>query len=128
MSALSNYLENELLDHALGTAAFTAPSNVYLALYTTNPTDADTGTEVSGNGYARQLTTFTAAVSGSSASSSAESFTASGGAFGTITHVGIHDALSGGNLLFHAALPSARIVNDGESIDFAIGAVTVSLD
>ena len=53
MAALSDYLENELLDHALGTGSFTAPTNVYLSLYTTDPTDADTGNELSGNGYSR---------------------------------------------------------------------------
>ena len=46
MSALTNFLENELLDHTLGVASYTAPSTVYLSLYTSNPTDADTGTEI----------------------------------------------------------------------------------
>ena len=127
MAALSDYLENELLDHALGTGSFTAPTNVYLSLYTTDPTDADTGNELSGNGYSRQLITFGAASGGSATNTTQETFTASGGNFGTITHVALHDASSNGNLLFHAELSSSRTVNDGESIVFAIGDVTVSL-
>lgn len=127
MAALSNYLENELLDHALGTGSFTAPSNVYLALFTSDPTDAGSGTEVSGNGYARQLITFGASSSGTASNTSEETFTASGGNFGTVTHMGIFDALTTGNLLFHGALTASRTINDGESIVFAVGNIDISL-
>ena len=128
MSAISNFLENELLDHTLGIASYTAPSTIYLALFTTDPTDADTGTEVSGFGYARQETTFGAAVSGASSNTTAETFSATGGNFGEITHIGLYDALTTGNLLYHTALSASRIVNNGESLSFAIGAIDVSLD
>lgn len=127
MSQMSNYLENELLDHSLGTGAFTAPTNVYISLYTTDPTDADSGTEVSGFGYARQLVTFGASAGGSASNSTEETFTASGGSWGTITHIGIHDAISAGNLLYHGALSASRTVDDAESLIFSIGAVTISL-
>lgn len=127
MSAFSNYLENELLDHTLATGAYTAPGTVYLSLYTSDPTDADSGTEVSGNGYARQAITFGAASSGTASNSSEETFTASGGSFGTVTHFGIHDASSSGNLLYHGALTSSRTVGDGESLVFAIGSIDITL-
>ena len=127
MASLSNYLENELLDHALGTGSFTAPSNVYMALFTSDPTDAGSGTEVSGAGYARQLVTFGAASSGSVTNSSAEVFTASGGTFGTVTHTALYDASTSGNLLFHGALATAKTVTDGESLTIAIGAFTIAL-
>jgi hypothetical protein len=127
MSALSNYLENELLDHALGTGAFTAPTNVYVALFTTDPTDAGSGTEVSGAGYTRQLVTFGSASGGTASNSSEETFTASGGNFGTVTHIGIYDASSGGNLLFHGALTASRTINDGESLVFSVGAIDITL-
>ena len=78
MSSLSDYTELEILDHIFGGAAYTSPTNVYLALYTVAPTDSGGGTEVSGNGYARQQMSFGAAASGSITTDTAESFTASG--------------------------------------------------
>lgn len=126
MAALSDYAENELLDHLLGTGAFTAPSAVYLALFTAAPSDSGGGTEVSGNGYARQEVAFDAAASGSAASSAVEVFTASGGNWGTITHFGIFDAVTSGNLLVHGALTASRVINDGDELRIAAGDLTVT--
>lgn len=126
MSAKSDYLELKVIDHFLGTASTTAPSNVYLALHTADPTDAGTGAEVSGNGYARQAITFAAASSGSASSNSAEEFTASGGDFGTITHFGIWDALTSGNLLYHGALTASKTIADGDTLRFASGNITIT--
>lgn len=127
MSALSNYLENKLLDHTLGVASYTMPATIYLALFTTDPTDAGSGNEVSGSGYARQAVTFAAAGSGTTSNSTAETFTASGGAFGTVTHIALFDASSAGNLLWHGALNVSRAIADGESIVFQIGDIDISL-
>mgnify|MGYP003148183497 FL=1 len=124
--AKSNYLENKVIDHFLGTSSTTAPSNVFMALFTSNPTDANSGTEVSGNGYSRQTITFNAASSGSATNSSAETFTASGGNFGTITHFGIFDASSSGNLLYHGALTDDKVIEDGDSLVVASGAITIT--
>lgn len=126
MSAKSNYLELKVLDHFLGTASTSAPSNVYLALHTADPTDAGSGAEVSGNGYSRQVITFAAASSGSAASNSAEEFTASGGNFGTITHFGIWDASTSGNLLYHGALTASKTIADGDTLRFASGNITIT--
>lgn len=124
--AKSNYLENKVIDHFLGTSSTTAPSNVYMGLFTSNPTDANSGTEVSGNGYSRQVITFNAASSGSATNSSAETFTASGGNWGTITHFGIFDASSSGNLLYHGALTDDKVIEDGDSLVVASGAITIT--
>ena len=126
MSAKSNYLELKVLDHFLGTASTSAPSAVYLALFTSDPTDAGSGTEVSGNGYSRQAITFASASSGSASSSSAEEFTASGGAFGTVTHFGIFDASTSGNLLYHGALTASKTIADGDTLRFASGNITIT--
>lgn len=127
MAAISDYAENELLDHVLGTGSYTMPSQVYLSLYTSNPTDADTGNEVSGDGYAREAIDFGAASGGTASNTAAITFTANGGDWGTITHIGLHDASTSGNLLWHGSLNSSRIVNDGDELEFAIGDVTVTL-
>lgn len=124
--AKSNYLENKVIDHFLGTSSTSAPSNVYMGLFTSNPTDANSGTEVSGNGYSRQVITFNTASSGSATNSSAETFTASGGNFGTITHFGIFDASTSGNLLYHGALTDDKVIEDGDSLVVASGAITIT--
>mgnify|MGYP001457420405 FL=1 len=124
--AKSNYLENKVIDHFLGTSSTSAPSNVYMGLFTSNPTDANSGTEVSGNGYSRQVITFNAASSGSATNSSAETFTASGGNWGTITHFGIFDASTSGNLLYHGALTDDKVIEDGDSLVVAASAITIT--
>lgn len=127
MSAASDYLENALLDHVLRNTAMTSPSAVYLALYTAAPSDAGGGTEVSGGGYARQAITFAAASGGTISSSAEVTYTASGANYGTVTHWGIFDAATSGNLLVHGALSASRVVNDGDTLTIASGDIDISL-
>lgn len=128
MAAISDYLEAALLNHVFRNTAMTSPTTTYLALYTAAPSDAGGGTEVSGNGYAREAITFGAPSSGVVSNSGEISFTASGGNWGTITHVGIFDASSAGNLLYHGALDTSRTVNDTDTLTFAVGELDCSLD
>jgi hypothetical protein len=127
MSDLSDYLEAALLDHTFRNLPYTSPTTVYLALYLDDPTDADTGTEVAGGGYARQAITFSRTANTVS-NDAAISYTAAGAAYGTITHVGVHDALAAGNLLFKAALTVPKVIDDGDTLTFAIGDIDFTLD
>jgi hypothetical protein len=123
--SLSNYAETALLNHIFRGTAFTQPAALYLALYTSDPTDADVGTEVSGGAYARQ--SFTGTVTGDTFTASANiEFPVATATWGTITHVGIRDAASGGNLLASAALSTARTINNGDV--FRETSLTVQLD
>lgn len=124
--SFSNYLELKLLDHTFRATDYAEPATVYLALYTTNPTDANTGTEVTGGSYARQATAFSAAASGAISNAAIETFTDMPAA--TVTHFGILDASSGGNLLAYGTLASTIIVTAGAEIEFAAGDITISLD
>lgn len=121
MANLSDWSENALLDWLMGGASPTRPTTRYLALFTAAPSDSGGGTEVSGNGYARQAFTCAAAASGATSNDSAASFTASGGNFGAVTHIGVFSASSAGNLLWHGAMTAAKTVNDGDTLNFAIG-------
>lgn len=138
MSAASDYLENKLLDHSLryGTAPYTGASTVYIGLFTSDDSTGATaanleaGTltnEVSGNGYSRQSATFDAASGGSSSNSGNITFTASGGNWGTITHVAVMDASTTGNVLFYGALTTSKTIEDGDSFQIATGNLTISL-
>jgi hypothetical protein len=129
MANLSNYAEQVLLDWMMTDGAVTRPSAWFLALFTAAPTDAPgSGTEVSGGGYARQAIAFGAAsAAGTSVNSDTVAFSAAGGDFGTVTHLGIFDASTGGNCLWHGALGASRTVNNGDTLSFGVGAITVAL-
>jgi len=130
MSVLSNYSEKLLLDWLLTTGVATRPTSWYVALYTAAPNDTGGGTEVSTGGYARQSITFAAASSpgGSIANSDVVNFTASGATYGIVSHLGIFDAVSGGNLLAYGPLSVAIEVLDGDALEFGIGNLIVTLD
>lgn len=127
MAEMSNYLENALINVTLRATSYTAPTTVYLALYTTDPTDADTGTECSGTAYARQSITFGAPSNGVSTNSAVIDFPQAGGAWGTITHIGIRDALTTGNLLYHSPLDTSKTIATGDVFRVASGSLSVTL-
>lgn len=125
--SFSNYLETEILDHVFGGNAYTAPSTLYLALYTAAPSDTGGGTEVSGASYARQSAAMT--VSGDTATTSASvEFPAAGGSWGTVTHVGVFDASSGGNLLAYGALTASKAIDTGDIFRISAGSLDITLD
>ena len=130
MAALSDYLEKLLLDWSMTTGAATRPTAWFLALYTAAPSDAGGGTEVTGGGYARQAIAFDAASTpgGTTSNTAAVEFTATGAAYGTVTHIGIFDAETSGNLLWHGAMTTSRTIGDGDTLVFAAGDVELTLD
>lgn len=129
MAALSNYAEKLLLDFAMTTGSATRPTAWYVALYTAAPDDTGGGTEVSTGGYARQSVTFSAASSpgGTTSNSNTVSFTASGAGYGTVSHIGIFDNVSGGNLLWHGSMTASKTVADGDTLEFSIGNIDLTL-
>jgi len=128
MSAMSDYLENEILDHILGTGAYTAPTTVYVGLSTATLADDASGTELSGNGYARQSATFNAAASGTADNSAAIEFPAATASWGTVSHFGIYDAASSGNLLIHGAFTAAKLIDSGDILKISAGDLDISAD
>ena len=127
MAAISNYLENALINATLRNTAYTSPATVYVALFTTDPTDAGSGTEVSGGSYARIAATFGAPSNGSSATSADVEFAQATGTWGTVTHFGIYDALTTGNLLYHGALTASKTIDTGDVFKIPTGSLTVTL-
>ena len=127
MSQLSDWSENALLDWLMGGATPTRPTTRYLALFTAAPNDAGGGTEMSGGGYARQAVTCGAASAGTCSNTNAPAFTISGVNPASFTHVGIFDASTAGNLLMHGALTTARDLDDGDTINFAVNELDFTL-
>jgi len=129
MAGFSDYLEDKVLDHVFGGNAYTAPSTLYVALYTSAPSDTGGGTEVSGGGYVRQTATFT--VSGTNPTTASNTgaieYPTATANYGTVTSVGIFDALSGGNLLAYANLTTSKVVSTGDVFRFNAGDLDVTL-
>lgn len=128
MGAFTDYLENKLLDHSLGTNTFTKPTAVYLGLFTAAPGEGGGGTEVSGGGYARQAVTFAAASGGTTSNSADITFPTATANWGTITHVALFDASTGGNMLYYGALTSSVVINSGQQFVILAGDLDITLD
>jgi len=143
MAAFSDYAENKLTDLLFRGQAFTAPATIYVSLHTGATTDAGGGTEVSGGSYARvAITANLTNWSGTQAAASTVASSGTGGAssnngtvtfptatanWGTVTHFGIWDAATTGNMLIHGALTASQVINDGGTASFAAAALVVTL-
>ena len=136
MGSLSDYAENELLDHIMGVGALAMPT-VYIALCTADPTDAGTGASMNevadANAYARLALAAdfaTPAASGAISNDGAIEFVAASGSWGTITHFAILDSGTHGegNMLMHGELGASKTVGNGDTVTFAIGDLDITLD
>lgn len=128
MAEFTNYLENKLLDHVLRNTSYTSPTTAYLGLFTAAPSDTLSGTEVSGGSYARQVLSVTTASDGIVTSSADVNFPQATANWGTISHVGIFDALTSGNLLMYTPLTTSKTIENGDILKVSTGSLTVTLD
>jgi hypothetical protein len=127
MAEMSNFLENALINATLRNTSYTSPTTTYLALYTSDPTDADTGTEVSGGSYTRQPITMGAPSNGASTNSASIEFSQATADWGIVAYVGIRDALTSGNLLYHTALDTSKTIANGDIFKITAGNLSVTL-
>ena len=125
--SFSNTFETTVLTWVFATGSATRPTAWHIALYTGAPSDTGGGTEVSGGGYGRQAVTFT--ISGNTASNNAaiEWDTATSG-YGTVTHVGVFDAATSGNLIAYAALTTSKTIDTGDVFRLPSGDLDITLD
>jgi hypothetical protein len=127
--SFSNATETLVLNWLLTTGSATRPTSWHLALFTSNPAEDASGTEVStsGTAYARQSAAFT--VSGNTASNtSAIEFPTATASYGTVSHVGVYDASTGGNLLAYAALTTSKAIDTGDVLRVPAGDLDITLD
>lgn len=142
--ALSDYLENKLIDHVFRGQAYSAPITVYVELYTSACSDAARGTEVAGGSYARASlaaslvnwagtqaagsTTASSGTGGTTSNNAAISFATPSAGWGLVTHVGLSDASTAGNMLICIALTTAKTINSGDTVSFPIASLTNQID
>ncbi len=129
MAEISNYLENAIINATLRNTTYTSPATVYVSLWTSDPTDAASGTEVStsGTSYARTSVTFGAPSNGASTNNADVTFPTATASWGTVGWIGINDASTGGNLLYHTALDTAKAIDSGDIFKIASGNLSVTL-
>ena len=127
MAEMSNYLENALINATLRNTSYTSVATIYVALYTSDPTDADTGTEVTGGSYARTSVTFAAPSNGVSLNSADVTFPTCTAGWGTVTHIGLKDASTAGNLLYHTPLDTSKTIDSGDIFKISTGNLSVTL-
>jgi len=126
--SFTNYLETEILDHVFAGAAYSAPGTLYIGLFTAiSDGEAGSVTEVSGDAYARQTMAFT--TSGATTSNNAAvEFPTATGSWGTITHVGIFDASTSGNLMVYATLTASKAITTGDVFRVPSGDLDITLN
>lgn len=127
MSEMSNYLENGLLNAVLRNTSYTSPTTVYVGLYTSDPGEDNSGTEVSGGSYARKSATFGAPSNGVCTNSAAVEFDQATASWGTISHVALLDAITSGNLLFYTDITTSKTIESGDIFKIAAGSLSVTL-
>jgi hypothetical protein len=134
MSKMSDYLEDALRKHIFRTGSFTKPSALWVSLHTADPTDAGTGAEVSGGSYVRVQRdpldanwSAASATDGITKNSAAITFPAPTANWGVVTHFGIWDASSAGNLICYGQLGTPKTINNGDAApSFAIDAIVIT--
>jgi hypothetical protein len=129
MAEMSNYLENALLNATLNATTYTAPATVYVSLWTSDPTDAGSGTEVSGGSYARTAVSFATAsgTSGNVLNDADVTFPTATASWGVVGWIGINDAATAGNLLYHTALDTSKTIDSGDIFKISTGNLSVTL-
>ena len=127
MSEFSNYSENLVINVLLRAASHTGAAAVYVGLYTSDPTDGNTGTEVTGGSYARTAVVFGAPSAGISINSSAVEFPQATAAWGTVGWVGVLDAATDGNLICHSPLDVAKTIDTGDIFKIATGNLSITV-
>ena len=126
MTAMSDYLENELLDHALGTGAWTAPTNIYVKLHIDPPGQAGL---LNAAANATRIVTgaMSAAATGLSDNDAAITWT-NVSTTETYSHISIWDAATDGNCLFVGALTAPVAVTLGDDFEIAAGALDITFE
>jgi hypothetical protein len=127
MAEMSNFLEDALINATLRATTYTSVATVYVSLWTSDPTDAGSGTEVSGNSYARTAVTFGAPSNGVTTNDADVTFPTATGSWGVVGWIGINDAASSGNLLYHSPLDTSKTIDSGDIFKISTGNLSVTL-
>jgi hypothetical protein len=127
MAEMSNFLEDALINATLRATTYTSVATVYVSLWTSDPTDAGSGTEVSGGSYARTAVTFAAPSNGVTTNDADVTFPTATASWGVVGWIGINDASTAGNLLYHSPLDTSKTIDSGDIFKISTGNLSVTL-
>jgi hypothetical protein len=127
MAEMSNFLEDALINATLRATTYTSVATVYVSLWTSDPTDAGSGTEVSGGSYARTAVTFGAPSNGVTTNDADVTFPTATASWGVVGWIGINDAATSGNLLYHSPLDTSKTIDSGDIFKISTGNLSVTL-
>ncbi len=131
MAGMSVYLENKVVDHVTKKATYSAPTNLFVGLYTVAPTDAGGGTEVTGGSYARVSTAtadWNTASGGTLTNVNTISFPTASANWGTVVAFGLFDASTAGNMLVWGNLQTSKYTSTGDLLQFLAAGITWKAD
>ena len=144
MGAMSDFLENKLIDQVFRGQTAPTTTNLYVGLFTSAPGESGDGTELTGNNYSRvPVTSSLANWAGTQSAGSTVASTGTGGAtsnngaitfatpsatWGTVVAFGIFDAATAGNLLFYGTLTISKTINQGDTVSFPAGSLSITFD
>jgi hypothetical protein len=128
MAFISDYLENKLVDHVFRGNTYVAPSTIYVALFSGDPGEDGSGPELLGGGYARKSATFGAPSNGVSHNDADVTFDPATSDWPAITHIGLYDDVSTGNLLFYGPLSSSVSIDSGNNFRLPAGNLAIGFD
>ncbi len=126
---ISTYLSNALLDHVFENTAYTVPTNLYVGLSTADPTDDGSGITEPAANYARvNHNAWDTALLGASENTGVVTFPTPSATWGTVTHHFLHDATGAGNMLFYGSLTQSQTPDNGDTVEYADGALDITMD
>lgn len=144
MAAMSDYLENKIIDQVFRGQAYSFPATLYVGLFTAAPSDTGGGTEASGGSYSRAsvaaslanfagtqgagTTVASSGTTGTTSNNGSITFATPTASWGTVVAFGIFDAASGGNLLFYGTLTISKTINPGDTVTFPAASLSIQID
>jgi len=123
----STYLADKLIDGTVRNIQYEAPTKVWIALYTTDPTKDDMGVEVREPSYNRQELVMSVPVEGKSENSAQVDFSEATSNWGYVTHIGIRDESFDGNLLYFTALDNPKEILSGDQFRINVDKLKLTL-
>ena len=123
----SNYLADKLIDATVRNTPYESPETVWVALYTTDPTKEDVGSEVREASYNRQEVVMSVPVEGKSENTAQIDFSEATSNWGLVSHIGIRDEASDGNLLYFTELDNAKDILTGDQFRINVDKLKLTL-
>jgi len=122
MADLSTNGANRFLTWMMTQSTVARPTTIRAALFTSATS------EVSGGGYSRKTISFSDGSNRGTSNTNTVNFTATAN-WGTISHIGLYDAQTNGNLLWQGPVAGGgKLIENGDTLVIQTGAITITVN